>query len=312
MPEPEQKKPGDFISPLSINRLEGRMLHLPAPPKKKREILFIYGHHSSLERWWGLVQDLNQYGAVTMPDLPGFGGMDSFYTIGKEPTLDAMADYLAALMKLKYKRKKVTIIGLSFGFVIVTRMLQRCPELADKVDLLISVVGFSHKNDFVFSKKRMRLYCAGTRFFSGYVSSKFFRNFMLNPVVLRLAYHHTHGGAEKFAKMSKQQHRKTMQFEIYLWHCNDVRTHMATSYEFLNLDNCSVQIDLPLHHISVDADRYFDNHSVKQHLNVIFTEVNEAKSVAANHAPSIIADMETAAPMIPAKIRKLLAKRPKN
>jgi pimeloyl-ACP methyl ester carboxylesterase len=311
MPELEKKSPSDFISPLLINGLKGRMLHLPAPPKKRREILFIYGHHSSLERWWGLVQDLNQYGSVTMPDLPGFGGMDSFYTIGKEPTVDALADYLASLVKLKYKRKKVTIIGISFGFVIVTRMLQRCPELIGRVDLLISVVGFSHKNDFVFTNRRMRIYRAGTRFFSGYVTSRFFRNFMLNPLILRLAYHHTHGGAEKFAKMSKEQHRKTMKFEVYLWHCNDLRTHMATSHEFLNLDNCHKQIDLPIWHISVDADRYFDNHSVKQHLGVIFNEVNEAKAAAANHAPSIIADMETAAPMIPGKIRRLLAKHPK-
>ena len=52
----------DYIYPLKMNGLRGRMLRMPPPAGKKREILYVYGHHSSLERWWGLVQELNQYG----------------------------------------------------------------------------------------------------------------------------------------------------------------------------------------------------------------------------------------------------------
>ena len=89
------KQPADYIQPLNINGLEGRMLHVPAPPKKHREILLLYGHHAKLERWWSLVENLQQYGSVTMPDLPGFGGMDSFYRVHRRPTIDAFADYLA-------------------------------------------------------------------------------------------------------------------------------------------------------------------------------------------------------------------------
>src|SRR3954470_17459407 len=136
------KNPADYIVPLNINRLDGRMLRLPAKSArqaKNREILFVYGLHSSLERWWGLTQVLSRYGNVTMPDLPGFGGMDSFYKIGKKPTLDNMADYLAAFIKLRYKNKKLIIAGMSFGFVIATRLLQRYPELTKKVALLVSI-----------------------------------------------------------------------------------------------------------------------------------------------------------------------------
>jgi hypothetical protein len=79
MPKKTAKPPADYIMPLYINGLSGRMLHLPAPRGKKREILFIYGQHSSLERWWGLAQALNSAGAVTMPDIPGFGGMTSLH-----------------------------------------------------------------------------------------------------------------------------------------------------------------------------------------------------------------------------------------
>jgi len=44
---------------------------LRAPAKKathKREILLLYGHHAKLERWYGLVENLQDYGTVTMPE----------------------------------------------------------------------------------------------------------------------------------------------------------------------------------------------------------------------------------------------------
>src|SRR5438105_4219930 len=100
--------PEDFIVPLNINGLQGRMLRRPSTTKKSREILLIYGHHAVIERWWGLVENLAQYGNVTVPDLPGFGGMQSFYKINTKPDIDAFADYMAAFIKLRYKQKRVT------------------------------------------------------------------------------------------------------------------------------------------------------------------------------------------------------------
>ena len=96
------KNPSDFITPLIINGLHGRVLHIDATKKTAAnlEILLIYGHHASLERMFGIVEDIAQYGNVTVPDLPGFGGMDSFYKIGEKPTLDNLADYLATFIKL--------------------------------------------------------------------------------------------------------------------------------------------------------------------------------------------------------------------
>src|SRR5262249_48894244 len=141
--------PQEYIKPLNMNGLPGRMLHMPAPKGYNREILMVYGHHSSIERWFGLAQVFNKYGTVTMPDLPGFGGMRSFYKIGQKPTLDNMADYLASFIKLRYKRRRITIVGMSYGFVVATRMLQRFPDLAKRVDLIVSLVGFAHKDDFV-------------------------------------------------------------------------------------------------------------------------------------------------------------------
>lgn len=309
MPSKKLTKPSDYIESVNMNGLKGRMLHVPAPKAKKRELLFIYGHHSSLERWWGVIQDLNQYGAVTMVDLPGFGGMQSYYKIGKKPTIDNLADYLASFIKLRYKRKKVTILGLSFGFVVATRMLQKYPELVNKVDILISVVGFASHDDFIFSKPRLFTYKLLTKIFTTRPAAILFKNIALNPGVLRTIYHRTRNAKHKFGDLSKDEHKAMMDFEIHLWQSNDVRTHMFTSYEFLGFDNCSKgRVDIPLWHIAVKNDNYFDNHRVEQHLNVIFNKVNVVFAELKNHAPSIIADKKTAEPMIPKKVRSLLNK----
>src|ERR1041385_6148442 len=107
-------EPADHILPLYMNGLAGRMLRLPPPKSKKREILLIAGQHTSLERIFGMAEYLNRFGGVTSPDLPGFGGMESFYKIGEKPTIDKMADYLASFIKLRYKNRRFTVIAVSY------------------------------------------------------------------------------------------------------------------------------------------------------------------------------------------------------
>jgi pimeloyl-ACP methyl ester carboxylesterase len=284
------------------------MLRLPAPTDRKREILFVYGHHSTIERWWGLIQVLNEYGAVTVPDLPGFGGMDSLYKIGKKPTLDALADYLATFVKLHYKRRRVTIAGLSFGFIVATRMLQRYPDLVNKVDLLVSVVGFAHEDDFTFSKRRHKTYILASKFLSYRIPSIFFKNVLLHPSLLRAAYARTPNAKHKFTNTSKKEFDRLMDFEIHLWHANDARTHMATTVEMLTVNNCQKKVDLPVWHVAVEGEKYFDNNMVEQHYRIIFKDFHIAMSHLDNHAPSIIATKKEAAPLIPQEIREVLSK----
>jgi pimeloyl-ACP methyl ester carboxylesterase len=298
----------DYIESLNMNHLQGRMLRVPATKTKKREILFIYGHHSSLERWWGLVQILSEYGNVTVPDLPGFGGMESFYKIGEKPTLDNYADYLAAFVKLRYNRKRLTIIGMSFGFLVATRMLQRYPELTKRVDLLISIVGFSHKDDFKFSRRRLFIYRTTARVLAHRLPAMLFRGICLQPTLIRALYSKTPNAKHKFADLDSETHQQMMDFEIHLWHANDVRTHWFTTHGMLTVDNCHKQISLPVWHVTVKADQYFDDYHIEQHMRIIFTDFNQVVSRQTAHAPSVIADAQAAAPLIPAKIRRLLSR----
>lgn len=302
----KQKVPADFIVPLNMNGLQGRMLRMPTPANKTREILFIYGHHSSIERWWGLAKVLNRYGGLTIPDLPGFGGMDSYYKIGKKPTLDNLADYLASFIKLRYKRRKLTIVGMSFGFVIVTRMLQRYPDLVKKVDLLVSVAGFANGDEFAFSRFRHTAYLTASRLFSFRLLALFFKNVALNPAVIKSVYARTHNAKNKFVGLKSHDKKAMLEFETYLWHVNDVRTHMLTSAAFLTLNNCERQVNLPLHHISVSADQYFDSYTVEQHMRIIFSTVTTYSAKMNQHAPSILADEKQASALFPTAIKRLL------
>jgi len=283
------------------------MLHLPGPKNARHEVLFVYGHHSSLERWWGIAKFINRYAAVTMPDLPGFGAMDSFYTIGKDASIDNYADYLASFVKLRYKRKKMIIVGMSFGFIVVTRMLQRCPDLTKKVEMLVSFAGFAHRDDFTFTKTRWRFYYHLSKFFSHRLPAFFFRYVCLHPAVLRAAYRRTHNAKQKFEGIVGEELEEITRFEIKLWHDNDVRSYMKTTTEFLNLNNCDKKIDMPVYHIGVAADRYFDNLRVEQHFRVIFSDFILFKTLKiSNHAPSVVADEKAAAMFIPPKFRRML------
>jgi alpha-beta hydrolase superfamily lysophospholipase len=308
MPIKALSNPADYIFPLNINKLEGRMMYVPAPEKRSRDILFIYGHHAMLERWWSLVENLNEYGSVTMPDLPGFGGMDSFYKIGKKPTIDDYADYLAAFVLLRFKRKKITIVAVSFGFVIVTRMLQRYPHLSKKVDLLISMVGFMHKDDFVYTKNTRNMYLRMTRFFATRPTTLLIRYLGLNRFVLRNLYSKLPNSRRRMIEVGPEEFEATMNFEVKLWQANHVRTHWMTTAEFFKLDNCQKRVDLPVIHVVSKHDHYFNNETVKQHMLVVYKRYRRYTANTKAHTPSVLANKKAAGVMLPSGLRQMLAK----
>lgn len=301
--------PADYIQPLYINNMNGRMLHMPAPKASGREMLVIYGHHALLERWWGLLQNLNEYGSVTMPDLPGFGGMDSFYSIGKKPTIDNFADYLAAFVKMRYKRKRVTIIGISFGFVVATRMLQRYPELVSKVDLVVSIVGFMHRDEFQFKPQRRTDYSILARLFSSLPVATFIRYCCLNSFVIKQIYVRLPAGKRRFLELDPMKFSELMDFEVVLWQQNHVRTHWYTTSEFLRLDNCAVQIPLPVWHVASSGDHYFNNDIVEQHMQVVYSSYHKSVMQSKAHTPSVLGDKKELSVMVPPGLRRELRKK---
>lgn len=310
MPKTTPKDPADYIVPLTMNGLEGRMLHMPAPKGKSRNILFVYGHHASLERQFGVMEVLNKYGSVTMPDLPGFGGMETFYKIGMKPSMDNLADYLAAFVKMRYKRKKVTIVSMSLGFAITTRMLQRCPELKSKVNLLVSVVGFVHHEEFIFTKRNFYMLRYGASFFSNRLPAYIGKKIALRPSLIRATYNLVADKNVKMKDADEAERKRRIDFEIHLWQINDIRTYMDTAVSMFKMDLLQPAVDLPVYHIGVAEDRYFDNHIVEQHLNIVYNKVTMINTSFKNHGPTVIADAKAASAFIPPKLKRLLAQQP--
>lgn len=308
MPE-SVKAAADYIYPLNINGLEGRMLSAPSSTKRQREILLIYGHHALLERWWPLVENLQPYGNVTMPDLPGFGGMQSFSKVGTKPDIDAFADYLAAFVKFRYKRKRLTIYAISFGFVIATRMLQRYPELSKKVDLLIAYAGFMHPDDFLWSKKTSRVYRRATRFLAIRPVAILIRYAALNKFVIRSLTNILPKSKHRYIEISAEEFDATMDFEVKLWQANDVRTHWLTTSEFFHFDNTKTRVDLSVTHIVSKGEHYFNNLKVEEHMRKVFSDYKRFTSQSGAHVPHTTADKKTTAIMLPAGLRRLLAKK---
>lgn len=286
------------------------MMHVPAPSKaKNKDILLVYGHHAMIERWWGLIENLHDYGSVTVPDMPGLGGMDSFYKIGIRPTIDAYADYLASFIKLRYKRKRITVIGISFGFLVVTRMLQKYPELTKKVDILISIIGFMHKDDFVYSSRRRKFYSIATRLFATRPVALFIRYVGLNKVVLNFMYAKLPQSKLKLLEVTEEEFMSSVEFETRLWQSNDVRTHFLTTSEFLQIDNCQTKIDLPVHHVVSEKDQYFDNKVVEQHMLIVFYKYHGYIAKSKAHTPSVLGDKKEMSVLLPAGLRKVLNKK---
>ncbi len=297
----------DYIEDIDINGLRGRMLRLPSPKSRRREILLTYGSHASIERMYSLAEELNKYGGLSIPDLPGLGGMDSFYKLHQAPSIDAMADYLASFVKMRYKNRRFTIVGVSYGFVVATRMLQKYPDIASKVDLAVSIAGFVHHDDFRIHRMRFLLMKYGALFCSIPFISWFLERCVIHTPIIRYIYklQTLHYGKSK----NKQQERQRLiNFEVDLWRINDIRTYFYTAYSMFTADLCNKErVELPVYHTAIDGDYFFDNSLVEQHLSIIYAQNTTLKVKVTEHMPNVIASQREIAPFVPSRLRRILA-----
>lgn len=290
-----------------MNGLSGRVLRFPTKnPKNNKEILLLYGHHASIERLSGFVEMLAKYGNVTVPDLPGFGGMESFYKINEKPTFDTFADYLYSFVKLNYKKKKIIIVGMSFSVPVYVRMLQKYPQIEKNVEYCISLAGFVHHEDFKLPKKYTIPIKLLSKFFSKKVPAWFFEKFIIRDFIIKITYYFGSNKSKKVINPNKEKYKQIQNFEINLWKINDLRTRMYTQIEMFRVDLCNIQINSPIMHMSVTGDIYFNNKIVEQHLQVIFKNYRSCETSFDAHAPSVVVSAQELEPYIPKKISNLL------
>lgn len=295
-----------YVVPLHMNGLRGRMLRAPSSTGRSRnEFLIVYGQKQNIEKWFPLASELMKYGSVTIPDLPGFGGMESFYKLGIKPTIDDYADYLAAFIKLRYRRKRLSIVGLSFGFVIVTRMLQKYPEISKKVNLLFNVSSFSHSDDLKisrFKKFKLKIY---TKFFTYNLPATAYRGILLRPHLYNRLSKRMRAIQQKSHNDDKDFKTK-YNFDLKLRRKINVKTQMFTLNELLRLDNTKQRVDLPLVSINGTHEDHLRMEKVDEHLRSIYKSVSNVKlkkhplDLFMSYSQSEIQSM------MPAKLKKLL------
>jgi pimeloyl-ACP methyl ester carboxylesterase len=211
-------------------------------------------------------------------------------------------------VKLRFRRKRITIVGISFGFLVVTRMLQKYPELAKKVDVLVSIVGFMHRDDFVYTRVQRQIFRRATRLFATPPVALIIRYGFLNKYMLRKFYMKMPNSKRRFIEVTEAEFNRTMDFEVKLWQANDVRTHWLTTSEFLNVDNCTARVKLPIYHVASKHDHYFNNEMVKQHMQVVFKPYRQFMAGSKAHTPSILADVKAVQVFLPAGLRRVLNK----
>src|ERR1035438_8155132 len=143
---------------ISVNLagLDNQILYIPGSAQKNHNILFVYGHFGTIANYFSLANDLSKYGNITVAELPGFNNHQSLYKIHDKPTIDELAEYLATIVNYRFRKSKLTIVGVGFGIVIVTQMLQRHASLARKVNIVISIDGMAHHDDLISLSRHQR------------------------------------------------------------------------------------------------------------------------------------------------------------
>jgi hypothetical protein len=184
--------------------------------------------------------------------------------------------------------------------------LQRYPELCRKVDFVVSIVGFMHRDDFLFPPRTRKSYSIAARFFSTPPVAFIIRYGALNKFVIKSIYVRIPIGKRRFISMTPADFAELMDFEVLLWQRNDVRTHWRTTSEFLQVDNCREQIPLPVWHVASKADHYFDNYIVEQHMRVAYSDYHKSVMDSPAHTPSILGTKKELAIMVPPSLRRAL------
>lgn len=294
-----------MISPLTVQGMRGRMLvHPSRKAGAGRTIVYVYGIHGSLERFYGVINFLARFGRVVVPDLPGFGGMETFYKVGKQPTLDAYGDYVAEFIQQELPEGKLTLVGLSLGFVVITRMLVRHPELNERVDLVISAMGMADGRDLNMKPPLRWLVEALVSLGHVRALANTIQYFATRQWMLRLSYS---GNNPKMKALPPKDRPGLIEFESYLWKCNDMQTYCVMMKQLFLLRQPGAKVPLTVHHIETQHDHWLNTDSAEKHIGSIYQKLVLHDSQLIHHGGVAYADEAEAEHIIPAGVVKLLS-----
>jgi pimeloyl-ACP methyl ester carboxylesterase len=311
-------KPIHKIRSFRLNGLSGRMMETLSTEKEpsSHKILFLYGSQALLERYKSITENLSEYGTVITPDLPGLGGMDSFYKIGMKPTLDNYADYVAAVIAYKFKNhEKFTIVGFSFGSQIATNLLQRYPDIASRIALPVSLFGLVDSKSIKFAKHTRVLLKPMFSLLSTKTVSSLASLVVYSPVFNFLIRRIRDKQLREFSdiKAEPKMIKPIVDMELKMWRVNDIRTTGFTWNIFAKYKAPETKVNLKLIHIFAPADKYVDQVALSRKFEEIYTKgVESHEAQVYKHSPHVTATKSEVYDIFHTEVRRLLAKQSKS
>jgi hypothetical protein len=250
-----------YTTSINLAGLVSKIMYIPAAAHKNHNILMVYGHFGTPSNYFNLANDLAKYGNVTVPELPGFNNHQSLYKIHDKPTIDELAEYLVTVVNYRFRKKKVTIVAIGFGVVVVTRMLQRHSAITKRVAIVISIDGMAHHDDLnSLSSAKRRLYAVLFRVSSWRIPSEIVRNTYQPYALLERIY------CIKTPTTQKKGERQ----RLIDWHVHDFRTYMRTMSELMKLDNCQKTINVKFAQVWSGTLTCLDREVTNQHFQIIY------------------------------------------
>ena len=296
-----QKTPSKYIMPLNVNSLRGHFIFKKSSKTRSKNILFIPDVRSNIMLSYNIINTLSNYGSVTTFELPGIGGMESFYKINLKPSIDNYVDYLSSLIKLRYKNKKIILAGHGFGFIVITKMLQKYDNISEQTSLVIGIDGTARYDDYIIDK-RTRIYLkilSTLSVFSRVLISIGFKN-----TILEKGYSSTF----KKSDFTKELIATDQKYFNKLIGKNDLATHMNILGEMSNFDNCTQnRLNLPLFNIIL-KDSLIDKKVNEQHLKIIYNRYYQS-TPKLNYFDLYKFDDKLLSSLLNSKLKRLLNRR---
>lgn len=288
-----------YVKHINYSGLKGRIVTLPANnPSKKQDIVLIAGHHTSHERMLAFGEFLRDFGDVHMIDLPGFGGMDNFLSIGKPINYESYAEYIYTILKTQKYTDNLLVFAVSIGSEFVTRMFQMYPDSQKWFKRYVAFVGFGAAKDFNIKPFPKTVYkiiatIASSRIGSFFAWLVFLNRLSLIPFMEIFGFFKRKMQSEDPAKK-----REMIKMEKYLWYVNDLRTQAITTKQMFSLDlrtTSKAAIDVEFHNIVTGDDQYFDVKEVRKTFRDLYNNYHEHTISLGVHMPSMLDGKEQVA-----------------
>ncbi|MCE7936696.1 hypothetical protein DYH10_02825 [Candidatus Saccharibacteria bacterium CPR2] len=286
MPPIPVEIPENELSIVKIGGYKTRKLFLKSSKKKK--YLIVYGHHSNIERIYSLAVYLNKYGSVTAVDLPGHAGISMKW---QNPNFNNYADYLKKCITGLYQEKdSVNIVTMSYGFIIVTTMLQICPDLQQRISKVISLGSFTSDKQLNFSPLRKNVFRILCWLFSRNTISWLIEKLIIkNNKRLRQIIEFSMRRSPKTKGAGKSEFNKIVDMEMNLWSQSDFKTHYKTTLKMLKFSLPNKKISTSLVNLYSENDQYIVPKKSISAIDTIYQNAVHLPVGLSSHAPSLVA-----------------------